>query len=583
LYPGIHFFAKGYGANNDPVRGYMLVFVISLGCLLIADLNAIAPLLSNFFLAAYCLINFSVFHASITKSPGWRPSFKYYNAWVSLAGSILCVVVMFLMSWITALITVGVSVFLYLYVSYRKPDVNWGSSTQAQSFNSALKSVQDLNHVEEHVKNYRPQLLVLSGMPGSRPPLIDFANLLVKNLSLMICGQVLKGPFNQRFRNALQKQAYNWLAQHKKKAFYTLVEEESFERGCHSMMQIAGLGKLKPNMVLMGFKSDWKANSTNRQDLKGYFDVIHEALDMHLAVGILRVQEGLDYTNLIEEEGTISAQELLELRKEKTMIRNQSDGQLSTDGNSSESSSNPSSPKLEQKVDHVIVNHISDAPNGKKKKSRKKSISGMYKGPGGVTLPRDVISNLTQFQRKQKKSTIDVWWLYDDGGLTMLLPYILSSRSQFQGCTLRIFTITSRKDELGAETRNMAALLGKFRIDYSDVIVIPDITKKAQESTKKEFDALIAPFKAEDSNDGCAITDSELSVLREKTNRHMRLREMLQVHSRDSTFVVMTLPIPRKGTVSAPLYMAWLDFMSKGMPPFLFVRGNQTSVLTFYS
>ena len=96
------------------------------------------------------------------------------------------------MSWVTALITVAVSIFLYLYVSYRRPEVNWGSSTQAQSYNSALKAVQELNHVEEHVKNYRPQVLVLSGMPSTRPPLIDFTHLLVKNLSLLICAQVVK-------------------------------------------------------------------------------------------------------------------------------------------------------------------------------------------------------------------------------------------------------------------------------------------------------------------------------------------------------------------------------------------------------
>lgn len=141
---------------------------------------------------AYCLINFSCFHATITRSPGWRPAFKYYNAWVSLIGCVLCVAVMFLMSWVTALITVACVIFLYLYVAYRKPDVNWGSSTQAQSYNSALKSIQDLNVVEEHVKNYRPQVLVLSGMPSARPPLIDFANLIVKNLSLMVCAQVVK-------------------------------------------------------------------------------------------------------------------------------------------------------------------------------------------------------------------------------------------------------------------------------------------------------------------------------------------------------------------------------------------------------
>merc|ERR1712136_119936 len=79
------------------------------------------------------------------------------------------------------------------------------------------------------------------------------------------------------------------------------------------------------------------------------------------------------------------------------------------------------------------------------------------------------------------------------------------------------------------------------------------------------------------------ITDSELLALRDKTNRHMRLREQLLVHSKTSNLIVMTLPMPRKGTVSAPLYMAWSELLTADMPPFLLVRGNQTSVLTFYS
>lgn len=76
LYPYLGPFGRGYGKNNEPVNGYILTFIIALGCIIIAELNAIAPLISNFFLAAYGLVNFSTFHASLVKPVGWRPTFK---------------------------------------------------------------------------------------------------------------------------------------------------------------------------------------------------------------------------------------------------------------------------------------------------------------------------------------------------------------------------------------------------------------------------------------------------------------------------------------------------------------------------
>ncbi|KAG8238092.1 hypothetical protein J437_LFUL012199 [Ladona fulva] len=438
-----------------------------------SQLNAIAPLLSNFFLAAYALINFSVFHASISRSPGWRPAFRYYNAWISLIGTLLCIAVMFLMSWWTALITLVVVVTLYLYVSYRKPEVNWGSSTQAQSFNTALKAVQDLNLVEEHVKNYRPQILVFTGLPSSRPPLVDFANLITKKLSLLICGHIIKGSYSQAVHNAITRKTYRWLFRHKVKAFYTIAEggeDGKLETGARSLMTIAGLGKLRPNMLLMGFKSDWR--TSDREDVLQYFNIIHYALDRYLAVGILRVQEGLDYSNVIEDEEVIPLQSLENKDAEEKLRRNQSAGQLSQ-------------------------------------------------------------------------------------GLTLLIPYILTTRSQFAGSKLRIFSLANKKNELERDQRNMAALLSKFRIDYSDVIVIPDVTKKAKEETKKEFESLIEPFRikcgdAGDHKDDLYIKDSELLALKEKTNRHMRLRELLLEHSTDANFVVILTQDGTSSEASSP-------------------------------
>ncbi|KRT82771.1 hypothetical protein AMK59_3790, partial [Oryctes borbonicus] len=100
------------------------------------------------------------------------------------------------------------------------------------------------------------------------------------------------------------------------------------------------------------------------------------------------------------------------------------------------------------------------------------------------------------------------------------------------------------------------------------------------EATQQFFESLIADFRKPENE---IITESELLAVKDKTNRHLRLRELLLQNSHDANMVVMSLPMPRKNIVSAPLYLAWLELLTKGMPPILLVRGNQSSVLTFYS
>jgi hypothetical protein len=48
----------------------------------------------------------------------------------------------------------------------------------------------------------------------------------------------------------------------------------------------------------------------------------------------------------------------------------------------------------------------------------------------------------------------------------------------------------------------VASLLAKFRIDYSDLKVIPDITKKPHESSVSFFESLISEFKEGEGTTG---------------------------------------------------------------------------------
>lgn len=86
-------------------------------------------------------------------------------------------------------------------------------------------------------------------------------------------------------------------------------------------------------------------------------------------------------------------------------------------------------------------------------------------------------------------------------GLTLLLPYIISTRSNWSSCKLRVFTLANKSNELEYEHRNMASLLAKFRIDYSDLQVVSDITSKPLDCTQQFFDSLIADFRKPASKD----------------------------------------------------------------------------------
>ncbi|XP_050441187.1 bumetanide-sensitive sodium-(potassium)-chloride cotransporter isoform X2 [Adelges cooleyi] len=567
--------------SGEPIRADVLATIIVLLFILPGDLNTILPSISNVMLSVYALINFSTFHASLVKPIGWRPTFKLYNMWLSLAGSMLCVVLMFVICWWIALVTLVAILALYLIVSYQKPDVNWGTSTQAQTYKQALIAVHSLIRVEDHVKNFRPQLLVLTGMPSSRPPLTDFAHLITKNLSLLVCGNMIKTPTSQKLLEIYSKRANNWLNYHKIKGFYVQIDGTNFEDGAKSLMQTVGLGKLKPNIVMLGYKTNWFKCSTN--DLNMYFNVLHKALDIHMGVCILRVKSGLNYSNSIlidENQLDMIVNRKTSFISEEPFLHSRSQSMSTVEKHDIGDDSEEDSELLAKTSYPVYKNPNEDI--AEKHKVSKNQKANIVKGTDGYDLPKETIYDITRFQRKQKKGTIDVWWLYDDGGLTLLLPYIISTRGNWSSCKLRVFTIANKKDQLEFEQRSIASLLAKFRIDYSDLLVITDLLRKPHEETLAFYTSLIKSYKPKGQNNE-GISESELTAMKEKTNRHLRLRELLLENSQEANLIVMTLPMPRKNVVPAPLYMSWLETLTQGMPPFLLVRGNQSSVLTFYS
>uniref|UniRef100_A0A8D3BVX5 Solute carrier family 12 member 1 n=1 Tax=Scophthalmus maximus TaxID=52904 RepID=A0A8D3BVX5_SCOMX len=502
IYTALHFFAKGYGKNNEPIRGYILTFIISVAFILVGNLNTIAPIISNFFLASYALINFSCFHASYAKSPGWRPGYKYYNMWLSLMGALLCCVVMFVINWWAALLTYAIEILLYIYVTVKKPDVNWGSSTQAVTFVSAVSNALSLSGVEDHVKNFRPQILSLTGSARARPALLDLTLKMLINRCMLGSPQGPRSEALPEMNGGMEKNQL-WLRKTKRKAFYAAVACEDFREGAETLLQASGLGRMKPNTLMMGFKRNWR--TAGAESVQTYVGIL-DAFDFEYGTLVLRMNQGLDVSHIVEKLLEASA----------------------------------------------------------------------------------------QFTKKQPKGTIDVWWLFDDGGLTLLLPYILTTRKKWKDCKLRIF-IAGQPERSELDKQEMKSLLQKFRINCNDIKVIDDIHVKPRDDSLKELEEMIEPFRLREGSKDKAqaeamqreqpwkITDEELNSFEEKTNLQVRLNEVLQENSKSANLIIVSMPIARKESVSDFLYMAWLDILTKDLPPTLLIRGNHKSVLTFYS
>lgn len=468
--------------------------------------------------------------------------------------------------------------------------VNWGSSTQAQIYKTALSSAYNLAKTGEHVKNYWPQLLVLAGRPQSRPALVDLGNLITKAGSLMIVGDISQERVSYKERSVRLRADAEWLRLRKVRAFCSRVHGFGFEAGARALVQAAGVGRLAPNVLLMGYKADW--TTAPAEDLVAYFNVLHTAFESRLAVAIVRVCGGLDYGALSAETAASSSltgtssgsHDELRVRRAPLIMHADSDLDITRAASADQPRHNLSS-ILTLSTSRSFTISETNSTKERKKKDKKNDMHRqiVYNTSTGLELSKDQLSQMTIFQRKQEAGTLDVWWLYDDGGLTILLPYIISQRSTWGNCKLRIFALANRLHEMELEERNMANLLAKFRIDYSSLTMVQDITDPPQPETTKLFEDITKKFTEESANPDCCISETELLTLAEKTKRQLRLRELLLANSKDARLVVMSLPMPRKGSVSAPLYMAWLEMMSRDMPPMMFVRGNHTSVLTFYS
>eukprot|EP00698_Gefionella_okellyi_P022850 TRINITY_DN764_c0_g2_i1.p1 TRINITY_DN764_c0_g2~~TRINITY_DN764_c0_g2_i1.p1 ORF type:complete len:867 (-),score=166.74 TRINITY_DN764_c0_g2_i1:1017-3617(-) len=248
------FFAAGRGEQDEPVRALLLTWLLIQGCLFLPGLNVIANYASQFYLMSFCVINFAALMLTITGTPNFRPSWRFFGWPTALAGTLLSLGVMFFLDYVAASVTIGVMILVFGYVNWRAPLVNWGDISQALIYHQVRKYLLRLDPRKEHLKFWRPAILLGISNPRSQLPLIEVMNDLKKG-GLFVIGSIVHGNERDSLEQCRRlSQAWtDYIEQTDLKAFADVVPGPSVRQGMQSLMLSSGLGGMRPNTVVFGF------------------------------------------------------------------------------------------------------------------------------------------------------------------------------------------------------------------------------------------------------------------------------------------------------------------------------------------
>lgn len=286
--------------GTEPYVATLFTMFITAGFVVIGNLDLITPVITMFFLMCYGGVNLSCLLLDLLDAPSWRPRWKFHHWSLSLLGATLCILIMFLISWITTLVSLALAAGLYYYVSIKGKGGDWGDGFKSAYFQLALRSLRSLGATQVHPKNWYPIPLILCKpwgiLPGDvpcHPKLADFANCMKKKgRGMSIFVSITEGEYRDKVEEA--RQAFKLLSTYIDykdcEGVAEVVVARDMREGFRGIVQTMGLANLKPNIVCMRYPEIWKEEKLS--DIpRTFVSIINDCSISNKAVVIVK---GLD-------------------------------------------------------------------------------------------------------------------------------------------------------------------------------------------------------------------------------------------------------------------------------------------------
>lgn len=366
-------------SRGEPIRAIFLTLCICWLGILIAVIENITALITQFFLMCYLGVNTACALQSIMKAPGWRPSFRYFHWSLSMLGAFLCVAVMFISAWYFALFAIFIGAAVYKYIEYAGAEKEWGDGLKGLALSAARFALLNVDSRGiTHTRNWRPQLLVLypskemdglfGNLEDTRKGLLAFVGQLKAGKGLTLVAQCVQGQFTQMAAqevHTIKEELHEACKASRIRGFCDVLVAEHYIQGVSHLIQTSGLGGLRHNSVVCAWPEQWSVSNQHQNPM----------------------QEASRFAQLIR---TITAAGCAVL----------------------------------------VPKHVSSFPA----------------------------------QGERLNGTIDIYWVVHDGGLLMLIPFLLIKHKTWKNTTVRLFTFAQPEDNPIMMKKDLERFLYHLRI-----------------------------------------------------------------------------------------------------------------------
>jgi len=257
IFPLLQPFARGVGPSSNPRRGIVLTAVVAFSIVAIGDLNAVAPIVSMFFLVSYGLLNYATYYEARGRSPSFRPRFALYHERISLIGALACLLAMLVIDVQAGVLAGAVVAGIYYYLRARGVPARWADSRRSHHLQQVREHLIAAAREPEHARDWRPQLMVFSDDVERRGQLLQFATWAAGGAGLVTVVKVIASDRSDIIETrkialeALQKE----LKSHDVEAFPLVIAARALEEGIAVAIQAAGVGPTGVNTVLANMSS----------------------------------------------------------------------------------------------------------------------------------------------------------------------------------------------------------------------------------------------------------------------------------------------------------------------------------------